>query len=725
MKKSPETDMDTGDLPARLDPVQPERLPSPAGSFDAIARYAPPAAGAPQDGDVLADLRRYLSAVWRYKWAVTGITVLGTAAGVAGKMLLPPNYVARATVWIQVPARPTRDEGPIWSGQLPISSGWTDLLHTNVVLEEVVRQQRLYVAPQEPRDSDALAGFGIKDRVRGGTYRLVVNDGGTAFTLEEMKAGTVQHGVTGDSVGAALGFAWVPPSAALSRGRRVEFTVSAPYEAARALGKRLKTSLDLDGNFLRLELGGPDAAGITAVVNAVAERFVAAAAELKRQNLTELTRILSGQLERAQANLRDAETALKTFRVSAVTEYADGAAPVTPNMQFPRDPVFAGLLDMKVSREQLRRDREAIARILAQGRDSAAGGLRRIPPLAVAETQLQRDVTLAEQVVTNLQQRYEEARLAEVSAIPDVRLIDPAIEPQQPAASWSVLLVALAFLGSLGAGVAGAVVRDRTDRRVHYPEHVTGTMGLAILGAVPHLARRRNGKEASAVLQVVEAVRGIRLNVLHAHGAGPAVLTVTSPGRSDGKSFLASNLALAFADAGFRTLLVDGDVRCGTLHRALKLARKPGLVDVLGGKASTELVVQPPSYRALSFIGSGTRTHTGPSLVSSAALPRLLASLRPGYDTIIVVSPPLAAGADAFAIGTATGSMVLVLRTGVSDRELAQTKLEVLAHLPIRILGAVLNDVRGGLYRYYSYYLEGYEVKEEPEPAWRLLRAPD
>src|SRR5207249_9459275 len=69
--------------------------------------------------------------------------------------------------------------------------------------------------------------------------------------------------------------------------------------------------------------------------------------------------------------------------------------------------------------------------------------------------------------------------------------------------------------------------------------------------------------------------------------------------------------------------------------------------------------------------------------------------------------------------------MVLVLRTGVSDRELAQTKLEVLAHLPIRMLGAVLNDVRGGLYRYYSYYLEGYEVKEEPEPAWQLVRAPE
>src|SRR3989442_7361721 len=117
MKESPETDMETGDLPAALDPERPERLPSTAAPFDAIARYAPPAAGAPRDADALAELRRYLSAVWRYKWAVAGVTVLGTAAGVAGEMLLGPSYVAPATVWIQVPQRPTRDEGPIWSGR--------------------------------------------------------------------------------------------------------------------------------------------------------------------------------------------------------------------------------------------------------------------------------------------------------------------------------------------------------------------------------------------------------------------------------------------------------------------------------------------------------------------------------------------------------------------------------------------------------------------------------
>ena len=221
-------------------------------------------------------------------------------------------------------------------------------------------------------------------------------------------------------------------------------------------------------------------------------------------------------------------------------------------------------------------------------------------------------------------------------------------------------------------------------------------------------------------------MRGTCLNVLHAHGTGPVIVTVTSPGRADGKSFVASNLAVAFADGGYRTLLVDGDVRCGTLHRTLKLARRPGLTDLLQGRAGQEQVVQPSAYGTLSFLGCGSRTHDGPALVGSAALPRALAWLRSSYDAIIVDSSPLAAGTDAFALGTATGTLLLVLRTGVSDGGLAQAKLQVMNHLPIRVLGAVLNDVRRDrLYRNYSYYLEGYEAQDEPDGARsQVLRAP-
>jgi Mrp family chromosome partitioning ATPase len=116
----------------------------------------------------------------------------------------------------------------------------------------------------------------------------------------------------------------------------------------------------------------------------------------------------------------------------------------------------------------------------------------------------------------------------------------------------------------------------------------------------------------------------------------------------------------------------------------------------------------------LSFIGCGARSHAGPALVSSAAMVQLVARLRREFDAIIVDSAPLGAGADGLALGTATGSLLVVLRTGVSDRELAEAKLGILQHLPINVLGAVLNDVRpGGAYRYYSYYLQGYGTRDE------------
>jgi Mrp family chromosome partitioning ATPase len=88
--------------------------------------------------------------------------------------------------------------------------------------------------------------------------------------------------------------------------------------------------------------------------------------------------------------------------------------------------------------------------------------------------------------------------------------------------------------------------------------------------------------------------------------------------------------------------------------------------------------------------------------------------LRSRFDVILVDSAPMAAGVDPYVLGTLTGNLLLVMRTGVTDRELAQAKIDLLDRLPVRVLGAVLNDVEaGGAYRYYAYYLAGYEVAEE------------
>jgi capsular exopolysaccharide synthesis family protein len=275
-------------------------------------------------------------------------------------------------------------------------------------------------------------------------------------------------------------------------------------------------------------------------------------------------------------------------------------------------------------------------------------------------------------------------------------------------------LIMLGFAAGLGLGLAGAVVADRIDPRMRYPTQVTRQMGLTILGVLPHVQDRGAAPGDEDVTQVLESMRSIRLNLTHTYGApGPIIVTITSPGVGDGKSLVSANLALAYAEAGYRTLLIDGDARRGALHRALRGSRKPGLTDTLAGRVSLEEVTQKTTWSSLEFIGAGSRFRDSPELLASAAMVELVALVRSRYQVIIVDSPPLGSGVDPYTLGTVTGSILLVLRSGTTNLEFAQSKLGALEYLPIRLLGAIVNDVRpGGGYRYYS-YLSGYSTADE------------
>jgi len=347
---------------------------------------------------------------------------------------------------------------------------------------------------------------------------------------------------------------------------------------------------------------------------------------------------------------------------------------------------------------------------------SSGTALREVPAVTITEMRLQREYDAANDLYKMLAGRLEEARLAELGAAPDIRILEQAVPPTRPSRNTAPRIILLAFAASLGAAVGLALVLDQLDRRFRYPEQVTNELGLAILGAVPACKKNRRGEIApEQAQQVVEAFRTVRLNLAHSYGvAGPVTLTVTSPGAGDGKSFICSNLAVSFAQAGYRTLLIDGDIRRGELHRMFAVDRRPGLLDYLSGDASYEELVRPTSQHGLWVVPCGTRRHQGPELLGSAAMSGLMAWLKSRFNVIIIDSPPLGAGIDPFVLGTVTGHMIVVFRAGETDRQMAQAKLPLLGRLPVRILGAVLNEVEaGGVYRYYN-YIYGYTSDEEP-----------
>jgi capsular exopolysaccharide synthesis family protein len=190
---------------------------------------------------------------------------------------------------------------------------------------------------------------------------------------------------------------------------------------------------------------------------------------------------------------------------------------------------------------------------------------------------------------------------------------------------------------------------------------------------------------------------------------------VTSPSQGEGKSFITTNLAVAFAEMGRRTLLIDGDTRRGDAHRLLGLERSPGLTDYLRDRNAGE-VIQSTEYPTLDYIACGTRGTTTPELLASSEMSAFMGTLRRAYDVILVDSPPLAAGADPIILASLTGNLVVVIRTGSTEKQLAAAKLDVLGRLPVRVLGAVLNDVEDkGVYRYYYDYLPDYQPEAEED----------
>lgn len=770
------------------DPIAPTGRAVANVAITPLAEIGVPRVAAPVP-EPPSDWQRYFTALSRHRWLVLAVTVAGTAAGIVATRFLEPRYVARAILWME-PAGREREHSLIADEAAVAAAGWLELAGSNAVLDSVVRRLRLYLRPRSPADSAALVTFQLADGPqRPGHYRLSVDRAGRGLALTVDDAAAVRRAAPGDTLGAGLGFAWAPPPEALTPGRDIAFTLVAPYESARDLAGGLRVRLDPAGNFLRIELRGTNPSLTTATVNAIAERVVVVAAELKRQKFEELARILGGQYAHAQRRLGAAEAALASARARNADVLRAHAPPLSLDVEARDDPAFGRAFELKQALDDVRRDRRAIDDVLAAapGRglelealaairavqaspqlgpaldeatrkrielralryryteesapvqelraaldvleqrtlpllarqladelaareralrpqtDSAFGHVRRVPALALEQGRLERDVASAEELFSDVRQRYEAARLALLSSLPDIRIMDPAVVPTRPAADFTHLVIALSLMTSFGLATAGVTLRDRFDSKVRTPEQVTRRMRLPILGAVPHLRWRT--AQLDGGVEVIEALRGLRLRVLHAHGPrGPLLLTVTSPAMGDGKSFISANLAMTFAHAGYRTLLVDGDVRRGGQHRAFGVPQRPGLTDLLAGDATLESALRESGHDGLAFLACGTRTERAPELLMSPGLRELMARLRAAYGVVIVDSPPLEAGVDPLVFGTVTGKLLLVLRAGATDLALALSKLEVVDALPVHAIGAVLNDVRGSdAFRYYRY----------------------
>jgi len=350
----------------------------------------------------------------------------------------------------------------------------------------------------------------------------------------------------------------------------------------------------------------------------------------------------------------------------------------------------------------------------------ASKELQEIPSRTIEEMRLRRQVNVSEALYTGLKTRKAEADLAAASVHPDLTILDSAIAPLSPTKNTAPSLILLSIVGGIGAAIGLAILLDLIDRRIRYPDQATNELGLMIAGTVPQFPKGGVDQNSPEQLsQLVESFRSLRMHVTQS-GSTPLAVAVSSPSPGDGKSLISANLAMSFAEAGYKTVLIDGDTRRGALHDMFGIPRTPGLTEHLAGQAHLNDILHLTPHQNLSFIPCGKRDPRSPEFLTSAALTELVTRLRASYDVLVFDTPPFAAGIDAYALSAAAGKLLVVLRVGQTERRMAAAKLVVADRLPIDILGAVLNGVAlNGEYQYYG-YAAGYAAVADGEPVEQI-----
>jgi receptor protein-tyrosine kinase len=318
-----------------------------------------------------------------------------------------------------------------------------------------------------------------------------------------------------------------------------------------------------------------------------------------------------------------------------------------------------------------------------------------------------------------------DSRIKEINVNEDVGSITvsvlevgkPAFTPVRPVQSK---ILGMGLVGGLMAGMGLAMLRDLVDQRLRSADEITALLDLPIIGVIPHMhARGKGGQTARTVdsdprSNVAEAYRTLRTAVYFGtkEGAAAKTILVTSPAPGDGKSTCSSNLALAFAQSGRRTLLIDADCRRPTQDRNYDLPVGAGIADVLVGQVGLKDAIRKSGVDNLDLLVGGMLPPNPAELLDSQALLNLFGQVSEMYDQIVIDSPPIVPVTDARILAASCDAAIMVLRAERSTRRMAEHAREAMHSVGANLLGVVVNDVPRGKdgygYDYYGYGRYGY-----------------
>ncbi|MGO9815431.1 MAG: polysaccharide biosynthesis tyrosine autokinase [Isosphaeraceae bacterium] len=301
----------------------------------------------------------------------------------------------------------------------------------------------------------------------------------------------------------------------------------------------------------------------------------------------------------------------------------------------------------------------------------------------------------------------------ELQAPPRISLIEDAIPPTtRNVKKWYTMFGGISLGSFLGTLIAIAFLELQT-RKIDSADEVVGDLGLAVVGSLPMLPARarRNGvmahqeKDRYWYSLLLESIDATRTMLIHAARSGShRVIMITSALPGEGKTSVASHLATSLARSGQKTLLIDADLRCPSIHRLFDLTPNPGLSELLRGEVAFDDVIVSTAVEELKVITAGKCDPQTLRILSQGGLGGLFARLKEQYDFVIVDSSPILPVADAQIIAQQVDAVLFSILADVSRKTKIQAAYQRISALGVKVLGAVVTGSHDSGYgtNYYS-----------------------
>lgn len=706
------------------------------------------------------DLSSLLGSLLRGWKILLFFTLLGLIAGVLYSRYVNPTYQSDALIQIAPSPQGVSALGEnisnLVGGGTSRSQEEVELIKSRMVLKPVVDSLHLQIRLSNP-EITAIDRI-VKDRI----YTPVHTEEGVSLKTENGQAKVTQFDVSADYLDRGFTLARSDTGFVLSNGvdsfkgqfnqpqqfKGVDGTIQITVkdlpnnnQPISITKQSLKITTDaINGNLtvtdtgntsgiIQLSMTGPNQQQTTLILNEIVLSYVGQNQSRSSEETTKTVEFMETQIPDLKKKLEDSEALFNNFR----EKYGTIDVAQEAQLLLAEDSRIDGQLnDLKLQQAELStyytNEHPLVIqindqlRVLNDRKQEINSTIKRLPEIQREFIQLSEDVDINREIYLTMLNNYEQLKIVKAGQIGYARIVDLPVSTYNTVAPKKKLIILLATVLGAILGTIIALLRNSMKNVVRDPEELESKIGVPVIATVPRSkALRRLGKNNRSSNRLLsyadhnspsyEAIKSLRTYLMFGMPAigknsqRSRVIVVTGESPNVGKSFIVANLAEVFAQLDKKVLVIDADMRLGSLQNVFNIDDETGLADFFTQDQSTAVsITHPTAIGNLDFIPRGSNLRNPSSMLASDKFGKLMDELAAHYDYIIIDSPPVLAATDAVILSKYADQVVMVTRHNDSIEGQLAYAVKQMNKAEINVDGIVINDMQQGLLSKNSYH---------------------